>query len=188
MRPPPTPLILVAALLASAAGCGDAYSYLDAIEVESELNTELDFSTYTRFEIINPVDELYDEPPEGFEGVNLGILSGIEAELEGAGLIRSDLEPQLQVSPYITIAPTSEFQAGVFGYYWGYDYSWAEEREHEIGVLVVDVVDIGDPLDADDDVLAYRAIARGIAGDSQEGIRAVVRAALEQMFADFPAA
>lgn len=177
---------LLALSLMFTGGCSEGYSYADALEIETEVNPALDFSQYQRFQIINPVEELYDEPPEQLEGVNLGILDGIEAELENAGLVQTDVEPQLVVSPYVTIEPTDEFQAGVFGYYWGYDYSWAEAREHEAGVLVIDVVDIGDPLDADDDVLAFRGIAWNIEGDSQEGVRALIRDALQQMFAEFP--
>jgi hypothetical protein len=174
------------ALAAALGGCGDGYSYADNLEVETEINPDLDFTQYQRFEIINPIEELYDEPPKELAGVNLGILSGIESELEDAGLIRSELEHQLVATPYVTIEPTAEFSEGVFGYYWGYDYSWAEQREHERDVLVIDVVDIGDPLDADDDVLAFRGIARGLSGNSQDGLRELVGIALAQMFADFP--
>ena len=174
------------AALVSAGGCTQGVSYIDDLEIETEVNPDLDFALYTRFEIVDPIEELYEEPPEELGDVNLGILAGIESEMTSAGLVRSDLDHQLRVSTYVTIEPTDEFQEGVFGYYWGYDFSWAMAREHERGVLVVDVVDIGDPLDADDDVLAYRAIARGIWGESVESLRLVVTYALDEMFADFP--
>ncbi len=189
MRGPTLSLALTLVTTVAALGglaCDSSYAFAEDVSVSVEVNEALDFSQFERFDLVNPVEELYEEPPAEYDGERGEILAGIEGEFSEVGLTRSSVDVDLLVTPYLAIEPSEDFIHGYFGYYWGYDFSWAAPVEHERGTLVIDVVAIGDPDDAEDDVLAFRGVVRGVRAKSREGLRATVRRALMDVFAAFP--
>jgi hypothetical protein len=166
--------------------CQGEQSASDDLVVETEANPAVDFTTYTRFAVIDPVELLYEESPGPYEKGRLELLAAIEEEMTGVGLFPDDDAPQLVVSTYVAVEPSEDFIAGYFGYYWGYDFSWASQQDHEVGTLVIDVVEVGVPGDFADDVLVFRGVVRGARGNSSEALEKLLRRAIIEVFEDWP--
>lgn len=166
--------------------CQGGSSPADDLVVETEANPALDFAAYSRFTVIDPIERLYEDPPDRFADAKGGILAAIEEDMVGVGLIPDDDQPQLAAAPFVAIEPNDDFVAGYFGYYWGYDFGWATALDHEPGTLIVDVVDVGVIGDPQDDVLVFRGVIAGARGDSPESLQAILRRGIDEMFQEWP--
>lgn len=166
--------------------CQGENSPADDLVVETEANPALDFAAYTRFTVIDPIELLYEDPPDRFADANGGLLAAIEEDMVGVGLIPDEDNAQLAAAPFVAIEPNDDFVAGYFGYYWGYDFTWARELDHEPGTLVIDVVDVGMIGDLDDDVLAFRAVIANARGDDPESLKKILRRGIDEAFEEWP--
>ncbi len=166
--------------------CQGENSPADDLVVETEANPAVDFAAYSRFTVIDPIELLYEDPPDRFADLKGGLLAAIEEDMVGVGLIRDDDAPQLAAAPFVAIEPNDDFVAGYFGYYWGYDFTWATALDHEPGTLIIDVVDVGMIGDPDDDVLAFRGVIAGARGKDPESLQALLRRGIDEVFEEWP--
>src|SRR5690349_8134614 len=89
--------------------CQGEHAASDDLVVETEANVALDFATYERFAVIDPVEILYEDAPGQYEEGRLALLGAIEEEMTGVGLLPDEDAPQLVVSTYVAIEPNEDF-------------------------------------------------------------------------------
>lgn len=180
------PLIWAAALTCVAA-CESNQEAAD-LEVLTRINEESDLNAFERFEIIDPLEFVYESPPPNYDKINGAILGAIEREATDVGLVRAR-PAELAITPIIFFLDV-EGNLDRYGAYWGYDEEWIEGREEPVrGTLAVDVVDLrGTNEDETDDVLVFRGAATDFRAESLEGLENLIDQAVTEMFESWPTA
>lgn len=159
------------------------------MRVEAEANPQIDFSKYTSFDVVDPTPNATGDPPPAFVDVQVDLNDAIIDELTNKGLYRDPHSPQLLVNPLVSVdsaAATASLYDAVYGWYWGYDHQWMADFDYEDDSLLIDVIDRGDPANAEDDVLVCRGIAIGLMAEDRDVIEARLREATQAIFDKWP--
>lgn len=157
--------------------------------VEIEINPDVDFSTYTTFDIVDPSVHIEGEPAQDFDVIQTQLEQAIVTQLTDKGLTRDTEAPQLLVNPFIATSEATDqprFYESYYGWYYGYLYTWTVKIDYTTGSLLLDVVDQGDLEDIADDVLVYRGAAIGLMAQDIEVVKLQVRNTTQAIFADWP--
>ena len=160
-------------------------------KITHEVNSNVDFSTFKTFKVINPLDEnLGEEPPEELVKVMDDLIAEINSQMTALGLKEQDDNPDLSVSPFVkgdqNTTPVT-FYDYFYGYYWGYEYTWTVDVEYATGTLVIDVVDAGASDSLTDDELVFRGTVSGIMGQDIDVIQLQLRNSVNAIFEGWPA-
>ncbi|NJK31330.1 MAG: DUF4136 domain-containing protein [Deltaproteobacteria bacterium] len=157
--------------------------------IDIEINPDADFADFMTFDIVDPTLHTDDVPPREFVEVETQIEDAIVEQLGAKGLTRTSDRPDLLINPFASVSTVSDeaqFYETYYGYYWGYEYLWTVGFDYQIGSLLIDVVDQGDPDDTADDVLVYRGVAEGLLSEDIEVIKLQIRNATKAIFVAWP--
>lgn len=177
--------LVIAALCAGLCACESNNEAAD-LQIETRVNPAVDFTFYSRFEVLDPLEYVFEPPPPNYEDLNPSILGAIERELVDHGLVRAR-PPELVANPRIHFV-NEDGEPDTYGAYWGFDEAWVTPPfVTEPGTLIVDVVDVGGtPDDQTDDVSVFKGTASGFRGQSIETIQSLVFVACEEIFLAWP--
>ncbi len=191
-------LVLAMGMVMSCDDDDDGKSSLQTVSYE--VNSDLDFSLYETFNIVDPdegtepadggVSDGGVQPPDDYEQMSNEFVTEIRRQMEALGLTEVEENPDLSVSVFVKSENTTSdvtFYSYYYGYYWGYEYTWTVQVDYAYGTVIIDVVDLGaDDDDLDDDVLAFRGVVEGIAGQTLDVALLQIRNAVDAIFAGWP--
>ena len=159
------------------------------LTIDVEANPQVDFSSYTSFDIVDPTPNAEGDPPPEFVEVQAELEDAIIAEMSAKGLTRDPNSPQLLINPMVNVdaaISAGRFYESVYGWFWGYEYLWTVEYDYADGSLVLDVIDRGNPDNVEDDLLVYRGAAHGLLAEDIELIEDQIDDATQAIFDQWP--